>query len=85
MSLNIKNAETYRLAKELAEATGQSMTAAVTDAIRDRLERIRAANGRVGMAERIHAIAVDMRARLPDDFFDVEHGELLYDDDGLPK
>jgi hypothetical protein len=37
------------------------------------------------MAEQIHAIAVDMRARLPDDFFQVDHGDLLYDDDGLPK
>ena len=38
-----------------------------------------------GMAERILAIAADMRARLPYDFFDIEHGELLYDEDGLPR
>ena len=37
------------------------------------------------MAERIHAIAADMRARLPNDFFDIEHGDLLYDEHGLPK
>ncbi len=37
------------------------------------------------MADRILAIAADMHARLPDDFFDVEHGYLLYDDYGLPK
>ncbi len=85
MSLNIKNPETYRLAKELADATGESMTAAVTEAIRERLGRIKHAQDGPTMAARIHAIAVDMRARLPDDFFDVEHGELLYDDDGLPR
>jgi antitoxin VapB len=85
MSLNIKNPDTYRLVKELADLTGESMTAAVTEAVRERLDRLRQAGADVGMAERIHAIAVDMRARLPDDFFDVDHGDLLYDDDGLPK
>jgi antitoxin VapB len=85
MSLNIKNAETYRLIRELAELTGESMTGAVTEAVRERLDRLRRTEDGLGMAERIHAIAADMRARLPDDFFDVEHGALLYDEDGLPK
>jgi antitoxin VapB len=85
MSLNIKNPDTYRLVKELADLTGESMTAAVTEAVRERLERLREAEPDLGMAQQIHAIAVDMRARLPDDFFDVDHGDLLYDDDGLPK
>lgn len=85
MSLNIKNAETHRLVRELADLTGESMTVAVTKAVRERLERIRREEDNAGMAERIHAIAADMRARLPDDFFDVEHGDLLYDEDGLPK
>lgn len=85
MSLNIKNAETHRLAKELADKTGESMTTAVTEAIRERLARLRRAEDGRDMAERIHAIAADMRARLPDDFFDVEHDDLLYDEDGLPK
>jgi antitoxin VapB len=85
MSLNIKNEETYRLARELAELTGESMTGAVTQAVRERLERLRSSGVETGMAERIRALAADMRARLPDDFFAVEHGDLLYDDDGLPK
>lgn len=85
MSLNIKNPETYRLAQQLADRTGESMTAAVTEAIRERLARLDRTEDRDGMAERIHAIALDMRARLPDGYFDIEHGELLYDQDGLPK
>jgi antitoxin VapB len=85
MSLNIKNAETYRLIRELADLTGESMTGAVTEAVRERLERLSKTKDRAGMAERLHAIAADMRARLPDDFFDIEHGDLLYDEDGLPK
>ncbi len=85
MSLNIKNVETNRLIRELADLTGESMTGAVTEAVRERLERIRRTEDRPGMAERIHAIAADMRARLPDDFFDSDHDELLYDEDGLPR
>lgn len=85
MGLNIKNEETHRLVRELADLTGESMTVAVTEAVRERLERLKKAKSREGMAERIHAIAEDMRARLPDDFFDIEHGDLLYDEDGLPK
>jgi antitoxin VapB len=41
MGLNIKNDETHRLAAELARLTGESMTSAVTEAIRQRLERER--------------------------------------------
>jgi antitoxin VapB len=85
MSLNIKNPDTYRLVKELADLTGESMTAAVTEAVRERLDRLRNAGAEIGVAEQIHAIAVDMRARLPEDFFDIDHGELLYDEEGLPR
>ena len=41
MALNIRNAETERLAAELALLTGRTKTEAVTEAIRDRLERLR--------------------------------------------
>ena len=82
MSLNIKNTETYRLAKELSEATGESMTEAVTVALRERLARVRPGIDVEAVMEIVH----DMRSRVPPDFFDVDHGELLYDDElGLPK
>ena len=38
MALNIKSAETDRLARELAELTGETITAAVNNALRLRLE-----------------------------------------------
>ena len=56
MSLNIKNEETHRMARELASLTGESMTAAVNEAIRERLERVRGTR-RKGMAERLMKIA----------------------------
>ena len=41
MALNIKNEETCSLARELAELTGETMTGAITVALRERLERER--------------------------------------------
>jgi antitoxin VapB len=40
MSLNIKNEETHRLVRQLAELTGQSQTSAVEDAVRRRLAEL---------------------------------------------
>ena len=61
------------------------MTTAVTEAVRERLERVLREPDEPGMAGRILAAGADIRARLPDDFFDIEHGDLLYDETGLPK
>ena len=43
MAINIKSAETERLARQLAEQTGESITDAVETAVRERLDRLRAA------------------------------------------
>jgi antitoxin VapB len=40
MSMNIKNEETHRRAKELAALTGESVAGAVGVAVRERLERL---------------------------------------------
>lgn len=86
MSLNIKNAETYRLVKELAGETGQSMTAAVSDAVREKLERIRAERGEGPIdIERGLALAAEIRARLGEDYLAQDFDELLYDEMGLPR
>jgi antitoxin VapB len=39
MALNIKDPEADRLARELAALTGESITAAVTSALRERIDR----------------------------------------------
>lgn len=90
MSLNIKNPETHRLVKELADETGTSMTAAVTSAVRAELDRIRAERGESeadlqARIERMHAIAAVIRERAPAGYWDQDFDELLYDEQGLPK
>jgi len=84
MGLNIKNEEAHRLARELARATGESMTAAVSEAIRERLERIRGKTKK-GAVERILEIGRDCAAHLKEPYKSVDHGDLLYDEKGLPK
>jgi antitoxin VapB len=84
MGLNIKNQEAHRLARELARATGESMTAAVSEAIRERLERVRG-NSKKDQVERILEIGRDCAAHLKEPFKSVDHGDLLYDEKGLPK
>ena len=67
MGLNIKNEETHQLARELAERTGETMTAAVTTAVRERLERVRREQGD-SLADRLLAIGRDCAARLREPF-----------------
>lgn len=86
-SLNIKNAETYRLIKELADATGESMTEAVTVAVRERLARtgsLRETEIRERI-QRMTEIAAEMRRLAPPGYWDQDFDALLYDEDGLPK
>jgi antitoxin VapB len=84
MGLNIKSEETHRLARELASLTGESMTAAVTEAVRERLDRVRSRQA-TGLADRLLAIGKDCAARLKEPFRSGDHGDLLYDERGLPR
>jgi antitoxin VapB len=84
MSLNIKNEETHRLAEELAKLTGESMTAAVTEAVRERLGRLkRERDG--SLADRLLAIGKDCGGRLKEPVRSTDHDKLLYDERGLPR
>ena len=81
MSLHITNAETCRLAEELAELTSESKTQAVTVALRQRLERER--NRRETAAE-LHAIGRRCAALAGPGPSAIEVDAFLYDERGLP-
>lgn len=83
MGLNIKNEETHNLVQELATLTGETQTMAVTVAVRERLERLRHLH-ETGLADRLLAIGADTAPRLREPFRSADHGDLLYDDQGLP-
>lgn len=84
MGINIKNEETQKLARELAKLTGESMTGAVTEAVRERLERLRSERGQ-GLVDRMLEIGRDCATRLKEPFRSKDHAELLYDEQGLPR
>jgi antitoxin VapB len=64
MALNIRNAETEKLADALARLTGETKTDAVTKALRDRLARVRRERGRRPLVDELDALALQC-ARLP--------------------
>ena len=84
MSMHIKNEETLRLARELSQLTGESLTEAVTIAVRERLQRVRNEQ-EGGLAERILALGRDSAGHIREPFRSTDHGELLYDERGFPK
>lgn len=87
MSLNIKNDEAERLARELATATGESVTRAVTVAVRERLDRLRHRDDAAAAerAARLRQIAEDAAGRWMEPYRSADHGDLLYDESGLPR
>ena len=84
MSMNIKNKEANQLARQLSKLTGESLTIAVTEAVRERLDRVRGEHG-VDLAERLLLIGRDCAAHLKEPFRSIDHGDMLYDDRGLPE
>lgn len=84
MALNIRNPETEQLALTLARMTGETKTQAVTQALRDRLARIRREQTRRSLADELDEIAVHC-SRLP--VLDPRPAEeiLGYDESGLPR
>lgn len=84
MGLNIKNELTHRRIRELARLTGESMTAAVDTAVRERLERVHHRSGN-SKFERMMAIAKECGPLWKEPFKSTDHGDLLYDEKGLPK
>ncbi len=84
MSLNIKNEETHRLVRQLARITGESMTAAVEQSVRERLEQMKKRK-QGDLAARILQIGKECAARWKEPYRSVDHGDLLYDEKGLPK
>lgn len=83
MSLNIKHPEAHKLAQELAEETGETMTAAVIQAMRERLESVRRSRKQDAMFEALHEISKRSAELLKGP--SIDHAELLYDEHGLPK
>ncbi len=82
MSLNIKDQEVYRLAQAISHVTGETLTAAVREALRERHGRLQSLRNRPSV-EDLLAIGRRASAELKGTYED--HATLLYHDNGLPK
>ncbi|HEV7217282.1 MAG: type II toxin-antitoxin system VapB family antitoxin [Terriglobales bacterium] len=86
MSLNIKNKDAHKLARQLSRLTGESLTEAVTEAVRERLRRVQDKEKHTAkLSDRLLEIGQDCATRLKEPFRSADHGDLLYDEKGLPK
>jgi antitoxin VapB len=83
MSLNIKSPEADSLVAELARLTGESKTRAVIVALRERLERARRERDRHILSQDL--LLIGKRCAAHQRLDRTDHGELLYDESGLPR
>ena len=85
MRLNIKNDKTCTLARELAGLTGETMTGAITVALRERLERERRRRDAEELARELVSIGQRCASLLGPGPSSEEHGDMLYEERGLPS
>ena len=85
MSLNIKNEEACQLAGELARLTGETMTGAITVALKERLAREKRRRDVDARVRELHAIGQRCAKLMGEGASSLEHGDLLYEKRGLPK
>jgi antitoxin VapB len=78
----VKDPEAHRLAQAIADETGETLTRAVTESLRQRYERLRKKDHETLAAE-LRRISKRASANIKRPYLD--HAEYLYDDRGLPK
>jgi antitoxin VapB len=82
--MSIKSADAEALARKVSAVTGESLTAAIITALRERLERLEQMSHRGLLADQLNAIA-ERSARLP--LIDQRTAEEIigYDEHGVPR
>jgi antitoxin VapB len=90
MSLNIKNEETTRMVRELAALKGVSLVVAVSEAVKEKLdkeraEREQATKPRKSRYDLLMEFADEYSKGVQDPIHSWEIDSELYGEDGLPK
>lgn len=81
IQINIKNEKARKLVDEIVQRTGESMTEAVTAALQQRLNELT----REERLERGRAISKQSAKLWLEPWKSLDHGDLLYDEQGMPK
>ena len=86
MALQIEAPETIRIIEELARRTGRTLEQEVDIAVRERLARLRTPEEEAARRARVYEIVKELQAAFKASGLPrVDHGELLYDENGLPR
>ena len=86
MALQIEAPETIRLIEDLSRRTGEGTETVVRVAVQERLARLRTPEEEAERRARVYAIVKDLQARFKESGQPlIDHGDLLYDEDGLPR
>jgi antitoxin VapB len=80
MALNIKDESVHDAVKQLAKLTGESQAQAVATAVNERLAKLREDD----LAASLLALGRKTARRMTKKTKKLDHGEMLYGDDGLP-
>ena len=84
MALSIRNAKAEKLARELAAESGETITRAITQALKERLERLRGRSTTTDLVEDILRISKRC-SEIPDQDKRSTEEILGYDSIGVPK
>lgn len=85
MTLDIESHEAYELATEIARLTGKSLTTVVIDALRQSLQQLKHKQEAANRIKELMAIGERTAIHLNQPGTSTAHGDLLYDELGLPK
>lgn len=87
MALSIKNPEAENLVRQLTAQTGETATRAIIVALQERLDRLQRlpSDARQAKVARLRRISADAAGRWIEPYRSTAHGELLYDENGLPR
>jgi len=85
MALSIKDPEADELARQLASETGETITQALKQALSERLTRERRKRKKAGLSDRLVEIGQRCFVRIGMPKHSLDHGDLFYDEQGLPK
>jgi antitoxin VapB len=85
MAFNIKDEQTDALARKVAAMTGEGITQAVRSSLDYRLKELERERDYTNVITEIDEICSDISAHMPAGAHSLDHGELLYGEDGLPK
>lgn len=83
MSFSIKDQKTDTLVRELADLTGESITEAVFQSVKERLERLKIKDAAYSLAQELDAIALHCASLPLQDPRSLEE-VIGYDEEGLP-